>query len=153
MSTEIRVTKDTLTPALEDIVKNWEDKKTATLVKGGAKAITTAAQLATERLKNPGSYLQKFHVEVIRGKQMTLKNVHHAATIIELGTTKKGYRIPKTGKSAKLTRGTGEKKGKTIPAFIHPGLPARLIITDAIKKVFPEVLNELKNLLRSDKGE
>jgi len=146
---EVKVTKDTLIPAIEDVVKTWEDKKTAALVKGGSRALMMAAQLTTERLKKPGSYLQSFVVDVVRGKEMRLKNVHHAARILELGTRRKGYRIPRSGEGLWFFK---EGVWKWRPYVIHPGIDAKKIIMDTIQKVMPEVMEELKKLLKTEKG-
>jgi len=140
--------KDTLTPRLEGIIGKFWSRITESLAEGGVESILIARRLSQERLKNPGSYATSFEVEIKVGKEpeLDLKNKHRAARVIEFGTFNKpkGYPVPRTGKSAKLERGTGEKKGKKIPSFWHPGLPARHIIRDTIRQVMPKLIQKIK---------
>jgi len=144
---KFKLRKDTLTPSLRDSLEKMFDRVTTVLFEYGHKTVHEAVQLAREKLENPGSYLQKFQVTIIAGRSYKIRNLHHAARIIEFGTKKK-YRVPKSGRAARLIRGTGEKKGKTVPAFIHPGLPPRYIIRDAIKKTEKEFRERLKEALK-----
>ena len=142
-SIEFKITKDTLTPFLQEIRDTIPDKKMRLLADTGVKALREAQQLAVERLKKPGTYLQSFVVEVT-ANQMKLKNIHHAAAIIEFGTSKKGYRIPRTGEGLWFFK---EGTWKWRPFVIHPGLDAKLIITDTMKKINPDLLKGMKELV------
>jgi len=144
---EFKLEKDTMTPSLRDSLEQMFDRLTAILFEYGHKTVHEAVQLATARLKHPGSYLQKFHVHITAGKAFHVSNLHHAARIIEFGT-RKGYRVPRSGRAARLVRGSGEKRGKIVPAFIHPGLPPRYIIKDALEKIMPQFLEKLKEAVK-----
>lgn len=142
-SIEFKITKDTLTPFLQEIRDTIPDKTTRLLADTGVKALQEAQQLTVERLKKPGTYLQSFVVEVTMN-QMKLKNTHHAAAIIEYGTSKKGYRIPRIGEGLWFFK---EGTWKWRSFVIHPGLDAKLIITDTMKKINPDLLKRMKELV------
>ena len=144
-SLEFVITLDTLTPYIDELVNSFEDKKLKALVKAGTDAWTEAQRLTQERLKRPGSYLQSFKIVVNQTEgSVSLINYHHAARIIEKGTVKKGYRIPREGEGLWFFK---EGEWKWRPFVIHPGLDAKNIISEAMDKINPELLVDLKDLV------
>lgn len=112
------------------------------------KMMNDGKTLASERLRNPGTYLENFWygVETV-GDNVILKfgNYHHAATIIEEGT-KRGYPIPTVPTGVKFF-----KEGRWIrkAQIIHPGLPARHIVRDSFQKNRDILVQQLKTVLET----
>lgn len=144
-SLEFIVIRDELTPFLDEVLRNYKNKELQILAKAGVNAWQEAVKLAQARLKHPGTYLQSFRVVVNQAEgKMTLANFHRAAAVIEHGTIKKGYRIPREGEGIWMFK---EGQWKWRPFVIHPGLDAKRIMWDAFEKINPELLKDLTNLI------
>jgi len=113
----------------------------------GEAVISTARQLAHERLKRPGGYLNMFDYEITplpNGAILRVYNFHHAAHIIEFGTKRKYYPIPLV--PSVTLRFFKEGVWKFRKRVIHPGLEPTYILRDAVemnRHLIDEVMRRL----------
>jgi len=101
--------------------------------------VERAKILASQRLKNPGSYLDSFYVSA-GPSEVAFGNVHRAARFIESGT---GVHIiePRTRKVLRF-----EKEGAVIfaPQVLHPGTQALWILSDAFTEELSGLLEKIR---------
>jgi len=134
LSIDIQIVKDTMNPQLDRVIVEIPRKMREELWKIGEAIITTARQLAHERLKRPGGYLGMFDYEITpiaNGVLLKVFNRHHAAHIIEFGTKRKFYPIPLV--PGIILRFFKEGVWRYRRKVIHPGLEPTYILRDAVE--------------------
>jgi len=125
MESKVELVKDEINPYLEAAKRRLETQIEEVFNRFGDMIIESAKRLARERLKKPGTYLQKF-AKKVTPDSLTVENTHHAARILEYGS--KAHEI--TGPLWFFKEGEWKWRRRVM----HPGTKAKMILTDAFKE-------------------